>query len=470
MTTDPYLDFLDSKAITAAPRGLADVPPLADHLFPHQKHAVEFGLRAGSWGCFLDTGLGKTECQLEYLTHTLIHHNGYALILTPLAVARQIEAEAARFGYDARVIREQSESRPGINICNYDRLGKLDPDAFGAVSLDESGILKSFTGKQSRQLIAAFSGHRWRMAATATPAPNDHVELAQHAEYLGVMARDEMLVRWFINDGSDTKSWRLKRHAVVPFFDWMASWARMAEHPRDFGPEFDVTGFDLPPLNIHRHRAAAEPVANDGLMFAFAESSMSATSIHDVKRQTAGARADTTAEIIASAPSEPWVIWCDTDYESDALMAALCGVHGVVEVRGSHSIDQKERAIASFLDGSARVLITKSSICGFGLNLQFCNRTVFAGRSFSYESWYQAVRRFWRFGQSRPVDVHLVVADGEDAIGRVIDRKSDDHVKMKRAMVGAMRRHMGRSAARRVPYNPTHAGTLPAWLTTWRPQ
>jgi len=455
-----YAEFLANKAIAAPVRGIESVPRLAGHLFPHQSHSVEFGLRSGSWGCFLDTGLGKTAVELEYLHQTLTHHNGYALILTPLAVARQIEKEGRRWGYDIRVIREQDEARPGINVCNYDRMDKLEPSSFGAVALDESSILKSFTGKTTRRLIEAFAGHRWRMAATATPAPNDHVELAQHAEFLGLMARDEMLVRWFINDTGDTKNWRLKRHGVNSFFDWMASWSRMAEHPRDLG--CDVDGFNLPALNIHRHRADSDLAPEEGSLFAVAN--MSATGMHDVKRQTAEARAD-SATALVTADDEPWVVWCDTDYEADALLARLSGRDDVVEVRGSHTIERKESSIASFLDGSKRILITKSSICGFGLNLQFCNRTVFVGRSFSYESWYQAVRRFWRFGQRRAVDVHLIVADGEDAIARVIDRKSDDHARMKSAMTAAMRRAAGRSATLRNPYNPTHAGRMPSWIS-----
>lgn len=459
MASQAYADFLATKAVTAPMRGLAEAPRLAAHLFGHQAHCAEFGLRAGSWGCFLDTGLGKTAVELEYLHHTLPHHNGYALTLTPLAVARQIEAEGKRWGYDVRVIREQDDARPGINICNYDRLERLSPEAFGAVALDESSILKSFTGKTTRKLIDQFSALRWRMAATATPAPNDHVELAQHSEFLGLMARDEMLVRWFINDTGDTKNWRLKRHGVASFFDWMASWSRMAEHPRDLG--CNVDGYDLPPLNIHRHRADSDVMPEEGSLFAVAN--MSATTMHDVKRQTAAARADTAAALV-TADCEPWVIWCDTDYEADALLGRLHDRGDVVEVRGSHMIERKESAIAAFLDGSKRILITKSSICGFGLNLQFCNRTVFVGRSFSYEAWYQAVRRFWRFGQSRAVEVHLIVAGGEDAIARVIDRKSDDHGRMKAAMRAAMLRNAGTAATLRNPYKPTHAGRLPAWM------
>jgi hypothetical protein len=599
-----YAEFLAKKSIAAPLRGLSEIPKPAEHLFGHQAHCVEFGLAAGSFGCFLDTGLGKTAVELDFAHKTLPHHNGYALMLTPLAVARQIEAEGKRWGYDIRVIREQSEARPGLNVCNYDRLELLEPSAFGAVVLDESSILKSFTGKTTRALIETFASLRWRMAATATPAPNDHVELAQHSEFLGLMARDEMLVRWFINDGSDTKSWRLKRHGVNSFFDWMASWSRMAEHPRDLG--FDVAGYDLPPLVVKKHNAEVTLAPAEGELFATTQ--LSATSMHEVKRQTSEARAELVARIIregewehqktsnakigacitatgtsetattsestfaetrkietngdaddtvstknterskkrshasgqtlsdektdaahsfdasesrsngtkesseSSAESvqsaesknrssdpttatqperredscvidaisrsvsskttsallhEPWLIWCDTDYEQTAIereITKLFGAASFFSIRGSDRIDQKENAIAGWIAGQRPIMLSKPTILGWGLNFQFCSRMIFVGRSFSYELWYQAVRRCWRFGQSRAVEVHIVVAEGEDSIARVIDRKTGDHARMKSAMREAMRRNAGRSAAVRVPYNPTHAGRLPAFL------
>jgi len=218
-----YSDFLKTKNIGARERGLTELPDLASHLFKHQRACVEFGLALGSFGLFTDTGMGKTACELEWCKHTAAASNGRALILTPLAVARQIEREARRWGYDARVIREGSEAADGVNICNYDRIDKLDTDSFGAVALDESSILKSFTGKTCRALISTFSGHRWRMAATATPEPNDHMELGQHSEFLGQLSSTEMLSRWFVNDTSEaSQSWRLKGHARQSFWDWMS--------------------------------------------------------------------------------------------------------------------------------------------------------------------------------------------------------------------------------------------------------
>lgn len=456
-----YGEFLTAKTPRAVARGLSSIPSLSSHLFPFQRHCVEFLLTVGSGGLFLDTGLGKTLVQLEYIEHARQASNGMGLILTPLAVARQIEHEAQRFGYPARVIRDQSEAREGINICNYDRLHLIDPQAFGAVTLDEASILKSFTGKTTRSLIEAFKDHRWRVPATATPAPNDHMELGQYAEFCGVMQSNEMLSRFFINDTMQaSQQWRLKRHGVEAFWDWVASWCRLAQLPSDLGDSDD--GFDLPPIAVHRHRAAENaPTVSGGL---FGDEIVSATNLHTIKRETAGKRAMIAANLALSDSREPWVIWCDTDYEADAILDALGDAPGVVEVRGSHAPERKEANLDAFANGTARVMVTKPSVAGFGLNWQHCARTVFVGRSFSYEAWYQAVRRFWRFGQAREVQVHLVVAEGEDSIARVIDRKADDHASMKTAMRAAMARNKGKSSATRVAYQPTCKGNLPSWI------
>lgn len=452
-----YADFLASKAIRATERGLSNVPAMSGHLFPFQQACVGFALRAGSAGNFLSTGLGKTACELEWSAHAAEASNGKALILAPLSVGWQIEQEGKRWGYEARVIRDQSEAKTGINICNYDRIDKLDPAAFGAVALDESSILKSFAGKTSRTLIEAFSQHRFRLSATATPAPNDHMELGQQSDFLGVMPGSEMLMRWFINDTSTaSQEWRLKKHAVTDFWDWCASWSRMAEMPSDLtGDQKDDAGFILPPMKIVRHRAEASPIKGSDL---FGMVDMSATSMHDVKRKTAGSRAKAVADLIDGL--EPWVVWVDSDYEADAVMALL---PRAVEVRGSHTPEQKEAALRGFADGSVHILVTKPSICGFGLNWQHCARTVFVGRTFSYEAWYQAVRRFWRFGQKREVQVHLIVAEGEDAIARVIDRKADDHATMKTAMRAAMLRATEKTVSRKTSYHPKHKAGVPAW-------
>jgi superfamily II DNA or RNA helicase len=453
----PYLDFLAKKALRAKHHGLATVPPLADHLFPYQRHCVEFSLRAGGSGCFLDTGLGKTEIALEWCQKAIEATNEKALILTPLAVAAQTKRRADRWGYEARVIRSQGEAKRGINICNYDRLHRLDPAEFGIVCLDEASILKSFNGKTTRELIGAFKGHRFKLCATATPAPNDHMELGSYSDFLEIMAPLEMLAKFFVNDTSRaSQQWRLKGYAVQSFWDWLASWARMAEKPSDLGDKDD--GFILPPFQLHRHRARNSKI-DDSLADIFGAPAMTATSLHQIKRRTSEARAEMLAAVIT--PQEPWVIWCDTDYESETLKKAI---PGALEVKGSQSADEKENRLEAFATGRKLHLIGKPSMCGFGLDWSHCANMAFVGRSYSYETFYQAVRRCWRFGQKKTVNVHLIVAEGEETIGRVIDRKSGDHDSMKRAMRDSMARAMGRSAVVRAAYEPTSKVKLQPWI------
>jgi len=450
-----YLDFLASKTPVAQSVGF-EPRPITAPLFDFQKSATETCIRRGRSALFLDTGLGKTICELEFAAQCAAYSDGPALILTPLAVARQIEQEALRFGYGAKVIRSQSDAWGLINICNYDRMDHLDMTAYSTIVLDESSILKNFTGKTTRALIDAFKDTPYRLAATATPAPNDFIEFGTHSEFLGIMPQADMLIRWFLNDTANTGTWRLKGHAVTAFWDWMASWAIMAENPEDLG--FDGSRFVLPPMEVIRHQAMGDVRAPAGSLFI---EDVSATSIHDIKRQTANARADKVAELVAAEPDHSWVVWCDTDYEADALAKRM---PDAIEVRGSYTVDRKENSIARFRGGVNREIVTKPSVCGQGLNWQHADRMAFVGRSFSYESWYQAVRRCWRFGQTRPVHVHLIVSEGENQIGRVIDRKAEDHATMKQAMRDASRRNMGRASEVKVPYNPTHKGRLPTWL------
>lgn len=454
-----YLDFLSRKSPKAISVGLDHVPQLADHLFPFQRDVTEFALRRGRCGMYLSTGLGKTAVALEYSKHAAAATNGRALILTPLAVAAQFAREGRRWGYDCRVIKDASQVADGINICNYDRLDKLDPDTFGSVVLDEASVLKSFGGVTQRAITAAFSGHRFRMAATATPAPNDHMELGTQSAFLGILDYREMLSRWFINDTSSaSQKWRLKGHAHRDFYNWMASWSRMATLPSDLGYEDD--GYILDPYVVIKHKAHAATVsARKGELFS---NDASATTMFDVKRQTSAARADVIASLVNAESDQPWLVWCDTNDEADALMARI---PDAIEVRGSHSSDVKEERLLSFVDGKSRVLITKASVAGWGLNFQHCARMAFVGRTFSYESYFQAVRRCWRFGQTRKVHVHLVVAQGEDQISRVLDRKASEHDEMRSAMADAMRRNTTKSSSRMVAYGARHIAELPAWLT-----
>ena len=460
----PYHELIAAKRIKAQPAGLANVPDLAPCLKPHQAHVVDFALRQGRAAMFLDTGLGKTLSALEWGRVVVEHSNRPVLMLAPLAVAGQHEREAQRFGIDAVSVREPEQvAGARIYITNYDRLAKFNPDDFAGVVLDESSILKSFNGKTTRALIDAFRHTPFRLACTATPAPNDHAELGQHSEFLGVMSQSQMLTRWFLHDSADTGNWRMKGHAVEDFWSWVASWARCVSKPSDLG--FSDKGYDLPPLDLKRHvvkadRSVDAGVEKDGQSRLFRIPDTSATAIHREKRMTTDARADLIAQVVTAEPDEPWVIWCETDYEADALMARM---PFAIEVSGSMSAEEKEAKLTAFSTGAERVIISKPSIAGFGLNWQHCARMAFVGLSFSYESFYQAIRRCWRFGQTRQVHVHVACADTEEAIWQVVSRKAGDHDSMKREMTAAMAR-ASHIVAEQAPYQPTVPVRLPSWI------
>ncbi len=459
-----YHDLIAAKRLTFDARGLGNVPTLNPAMNPHQAHVTDFALRTGCAAMFLDTGLGKTLCALEWGRVVSEFSNKPVLMLAPLAVAAQHEREAVKFGIDAKAIREPGEiAGARVYITNYERLAKFDVSQLAGVVLDESSILKSFNGKTTRALIDGFAKTPFRLACTATPAPNDHAELGQHSQFLGAMSQSQMLTRWFLHDSADTGNWRMKGHAVQDFWNWVASWARCVSKPSDLG--FSDDGFVLPPLNMERHKVSADRSIDtgherDGQARLFRMPDTSATAIHGEKRKTIDARADLIAEVVAREPGEAWVIWCDTDYEADALTARI---PEAVEVRGSMTPEQKEERLTAFSTGAVRIIITKPSVAGFGLNWQHCARVAFVGLSFSYESFYQAIRRCWRFGQVRPVNVHIACADTEESIWNVVSRKAGDHEGMKREMTAAMSR-AARIVHEQAPYAPTVPIQLPEWI------
>lgn len=468
MSLSAYQDLLARKRVAFEPRGLDAIPALSPALKDHQRATVAFLLRAGCGAAFLDTGLGKTLVALEWGRIVSEHMGGMpVLMLAPLAVGQQHAREAAKFGIPARYVRLPDASEvtgsSGVIITNYERLHLVDPSLFAGVILDESSILKSFTGKTKQALVEAFAATPFRLALTATPAPNDHMELGNHAEFLGVMRSREMLSRWFINDTSEaSQKWRLKGHARAAFWDWVASWSRCVAKPSDLG--FDDAGYDLPALVEHHHQVAVDRSVDrgeerDGQMRLMRMPEMSATSIHKEKRRTIAERAAALAAAVRAEAGEAWVLWCDTNDEADALKAAL---PEAIEVRGAMSLDEKETRLSDFSEGRAKWLITKPSIAGFGLNWQHCARVGFVGLSFSYEAYYQAVRRCWRFGQARPVHVHIACAETEKAAFDAVARKQGDHAAMKSEMSAAMAR-----SGRRETVEPYSAGLpmeVPAWL------
>lgn len=462
---DAYRALIAAKAIQFEPRGLDKVPALHASMFPHQAACTEFALRTGCAGLFLATGLGKSLCELDWSRVIVEHTNKPVLMLAPLAVSKQHEREAERFGIDAKAIREPSDiGGARIYITNYERLPKFDPAMFGGVALDESSILKGFGGRTSRALIEGFAGAPYRLSASATPAPNDHMELGTQSEFLGVMRSMEMLSRWFINDTSTASQvWRLKGHAVESFWAWVASWARCATMPSDLG--FDDASHILPPVETINHTVIADRsvqagAEKDGQSRMFRTPDTSATSIHAEKRLTAGDRARLVADIVSREPDEPWIVWVDTDYDADAVAPLI---PGAIEVRGKMPPDEKEERLMAFAEGRERILITKPSIAGMGLNLQRCARMAFTGLSFSFESYHQAVRRCWRFGQTRPVIVHVVMADTERRILETVQRKADGFEEMGDAMRAAMRSAMAVHRAK-VPYEPSRRVQLPHFL------
>ncbi len=463
-----YRQLVSRKQIAFEPRGFTKWRDLDESLFDHQRHGVEFALRAGCSAMFYDTGLGKSRMALAWAQRVVESTNKPVVMLAPLAVGPQHAREAAAIDVDAKVIRHGLEvTTPRIYIINYDRLDKIDETRFAGVVLDESSIIKSYTGATTRALIATFAKTPYRLACTATPAPNDHMELGQHSQFLGAMDSNEMLARWFIADQNNMGKYRVKKAGANPFWEWVASWARCVSKPSDLG--FSDAGFALPELVVHHHEIAADlsidaGAEKDGQSRLFRIPEMSATSIHKEKRLTLEARANRIVESIAAERGESWVVWVDTNDEADAMTARL-PKDETVEVRGSQSPDEKEEKIVAFSEGRARIIVSKSSITGYGLNWQHCARQAFIGLTFSYESYYQAVRRSWRFGQKRPVHVHVACADTERAIFETVTRKAGDHEKMKKQMSAAMSRAVGISKVYE-SYQPSNKGTLPAWLAT----
>lgn len=454
-----YQEFLKTKAIAMPQSGMSKVPELKSHLFPHQKDTVEFALKAGRSAAFLDTGLGKTAVELEWADRIVGHTNKPVLFFAPLAVGLQHQREGERFGTEVKIAKDQSDiNGAGIYITNYERLGKFDRHEFGGIVLDESSIVKSFNGKISRGLMDFANDMQWRLAATATPAPNDHMELGQHSQFLGAMPSNEMLARFFITDQSEMGKYRVKRHGVKPFWSWVASWARCVGKPSDLGHSDD--GYDLPEMYEHIHMVETDITEGkeEGMLFRIPQTN--ATGVHKEKRLTANARAARIAEIVSNEPSEAWMIWVETDYDAAAIMALL---PGAVEVHGRMSPEEKEERLNNFTLGNTKILVSKPSIAGYGLNWQHCARTAFVGLSFSYEMYYQAIRRFYRFGQQREVHAHIAMADTEVAIWQTVKRKQREHEEMKREMFSAMRREVLNKHVKHA-YEPTATAKLPSWI------
>jgi superfamily II DNA or RNA helicase len=421
-----YEQFLKRKAITPIVSGLTTVPGLNAAMFPHQRDVCSWALRLGRSAAFLGTGMGKTLIELEWARVVAAHVGSPVLILAPLAVAQQTIREAHKFGIQADYCKTQPDFMEGIVVTNYERLDKFNPDDFAGVVLDESSILKSFDGKTRSALIDAFKSTRYKLAATATPAPNDYMELGNHAEFLGTMTASEMLSMFFVHDGGETQKWRLKGHARAEFWKWVCSWAVSMRRPSDIGYSDD--GFVLPQLHQHEHIVEVD-TPSDGMLFA-----MPAETLQErigARRSSVADRVFATAQIVNAEPDEPWVCWTNLNTEAEELVRLI---PGAVNLTGSDSPEDKERKIIHFAEGRIRVLVTKCSIAGYGLNWQHCARMAFVGVNDSWEQFYQAVRRSWRFGQTRPVHIHVVAASTEGNVLDNLKRKDQEAETMSEEM------------------------------------
>lgn len=459
-----YRQFLKSKHRNVAPEGFEiDPGVLNPRLKLWQRDLVAWLCKLGRGGGFEATGLGKTFQQLELARLIVRHTGGKVLIVCPLAVAQQTQREALKFeiASDVTVCRESKDVRPGVNITNYERLHKFNAADFAGVILDESSILKSFTSTTKRALCSMFARTPYRYVFSATPAPNDYLELGNQCEFLGVMRSNEMIARWFSNNTMQAGGYTLKPHGAKDYWRWVSSWAACVSMPSDLG--YADEDYVLPPLKKIVHEISCDncrPPA--GSLFHTEE--VSATNMHKIKRATATERAAKVAEVIGR-DADPWLIWCDTDYEADALTAVL---PDAIEIRGSHPAERKEEALMAFSDGKIRQLVTKPEIAGHGLNWQHCHKMAFVGLNFSFERPYQAVRRCWRFGQTKPVEVHIVTTDAEGGMLAAVNRKEEAFEAMRRELQEAVRE--GQMASiygnRKLnEYQPRRAMTLPAWIT-----
>lgn len=426
---DNYDQFIATKKRAVVDTG-HQPGDLNEHLFDFQHAITAWAIRRGRAAIFADTGLGKTLMQLSWADEVASHTGGIVLILAPLAVSEQTIEQGRTFGIDvSRVPHGGSPTGPGVWITNYERMdAALEVELTGLV-LDESSILKAHDGKTRSRIIALAQSVPYRLSCTATPSPNDFEELGNQCEFLGVMSRTEMLATYFVNDTGDTGTWRLKGWGASKFWEWMATWSVVIRNPSDLG--FDGSKYQLPTPVYHEHVVETEQTGD-----LFAKPAQTMTERRKAQRDSISARCEALAEVVNADQSEPWLIWCHLNSEAE-LLASL--IPGAINVQGSDQPETKATEMMRFSHGQTRVLISKPSICGFGMNWQHCARMGFVGLNDSFEMFYQAVRRCHRFGQTRPVHVHIFTAENEGQILANIKRKEVQHHEMSAQMVEHMR-------------------------------
>jgi hypothetical protein len=454
-----YQRFIESKQIEHPSTGL-DISrdTLSPYLFPFQADLTWWAARKGRAALFTATGTGKTRMQLEYSRQVHDATGGKVLILAPLAVNMQTVREAEKMDIAVHPCRTKDDVKPGINITNYDMLHHFNPRSFEGVVIDESSCLKAYNGKFRQYVTDSFKDVPFRLSCTATPAPNDYMELGTQSEFLGVMSRNEMLSMFFTHDGGSTSQWRLKGHAQNKFWEWLASWAAVVTRPSDLG--YEDNGFILPHLNIHEEAVHVNRT-NGGLF------TLEARTLHEQReaaRMTLPDRVKRCAEIVNDTRG-PFLVWCNLNAESEALKKAI---PDAIEVKGSDNKEHKEKAMLGFSDGTYRVLVSKPSICGWGMNWQHCSNMAFVGLSHSFEQWYQAIRRCWRFGQTKPVNVYAITSNIEGAIKANLERKERESEAMIQEMVkftqDITRRNVRQTVRETSEYNPKMKMQIPDWL------
>lgn len=430
-----YADFLAQKALTVAPVGFTP-KRLTSALMPFQHDIVTLATKLGRFCVWADCGMGKTLMQLEWAHQVARQTKERVLILAPLAVSHQTVREAQKFKIPGvSFVSKPSKGDTVITVTNYQKMDRFNPDDYAGVVLDESSILKSMDGKTRSAILDAFRRTPYRLACSATPAPNDYMELGNHAEFVGVMTREEMLAMFFVHDGGDTSKWRLKGHAEAKFWEWVCSSAVTIRKPSDLG--YDDGGFNLPAL--HMHDCIVE-TPHERLPDAEGQASLfpqQATTLNDQRAVQRGSLENRVAEAVklANQPGQ-WIVWCHLNDESSALTAQI---DGAVEVSGSDTDEHKTQAAIDFQEGRIRVIVSKASLFGFGMNFQNCHQVIFVGMSHSYEQYYQAIRRCWRFGQTEPVQCHVVYDWAEGTVIENIRRKDADATQMAESMVAIMR-------------------------------
>ena len=407
---------------------------LNEHLFDFQHAIVEWAIRRGRAAIFADTGLGKTLMQLSWAAEVASQTGGMVLVLAPLAVSEQTIEQGRTFGIEvSRVPQGGTPTGPGVWITNYERMDAIDFTELHGLVLDESSILKAHDGKTRQRIIDAAQGVPYRLSCTATPSPNDFEELGNQCEFLGVMSRTEMLATYFVNDTGDTGTWRLKGWGASKFWEWMGTWAVVLRNPQDLG--FNGARYELPPLTYHEHVVETEQLGDE----LFARPAMGLAERRKAQRDSVEARCRALADVVNAEPGEPWLIWCHLNDEAELITQLI---PGAVNVQGSDSPESKSKNLLGFAHGEIRVLVSKPKIAGFGMNWQHCARMAFVGLDDSFEKFYQAVRRCYRFGQKREVQVHLFTAENEGQILANLKRKEVLHHDMSANMIEHMKEIM----------------------------